>query len=95
MNKQKMMRQRTKGGRGCPDTPAGPGAVPTPGAPPLRSSRRGQAAAARVGTLCATASRWDSLVAGLVAHGCLPLRYPLALRPPAATFLGGPGSGHL
>jgi hypothetical protein len=32
----------------------------TPGAPPLRSSRRGRAAATRVGTLCASAGRWGS-----------------------------------
>jgi hypothetical protein len=36
-------------------TPASPGALPNPGAAPLRSCGRGRAAAARVGTLCATA----------------------------------------
>jgi hypothetical protein len=42
-----------------PDPPAGPGALPTPGVLPLRSSGRGRAAAARDGTLCATALRTD------------------------------------
>jgi hypothetical protein len=45
--------------RARPDPPQGPGVLPTPG-PPLRSSRRGRAAAARVGTLCASAGRWGS-----------------------------------
>ncbi len=40
----------------------GAGALSTPGASPLRSSRRGRAAAARVGTLCASADRWGLLV---------------------------------
>jgi hypothetical protein len=62
---------------------------------PLRSSRRGQTAATRVGTLCASAGRWGLPAAALVAHGCLPLRHPLALRPPAAAFAGGPGVGPL
>jgi hypothetical protein len=60
----------------CPDLPAGPAGFATPGAPPA-SPRRGQAAAARVGTLCASAGRRDSPAAALVAHGCLPLRHPL------------------
>ena len=46
--------------RARPDPPQGPGASPTPGAPRLRSSRRGRAAAARVGPLRASAGRWGS-----------------------------------
>jgi hypothetical protein len=57
-----------------PDPPQARGLAHPRGAPPLRSSGRGRAAAARVGTLCATAGRWGSPANALVAHGCLPLR---------------------
>ncbi len=60
--------------RAGPCPPQSPGASSTPGAPPLRSSRRGQAAAARVGTLCASAGRW-----GTPAGACCTAR---RVRPP-------------
>jgi hypothetical protein len=59
-----------------PNPPQGPGALPTPGAPPcVPPGGVRRPLLARVGTLCASAGRWDSLAAALVTHGCLPLRH--------------------
>jgi hypothetical protein len=79
----------------APTRTQGPGALPTPGVAPLRSSRRGRAVAAGVGMLCASVGRWGSPADVPVAHGCLHLRHPLALQPPTAAFAGAPGSGPL
>jgi hypothetical protein len=58
---------------------------------PLRSSRRGQVAAARVGSSAPPRVVRFRQPMPLVAHGCLPLRHPAALRPPTAAFAEGPG----
>ncbi len=47
------------------DPPARPGGFAHPRGAPLHSSRRGRAAAARVGTLCASAGRWGSPASAL------------------------------
>jgi hypothetical protein len=76
-------------------TPRRPGAFAHPRGAPLRSSGRGRAAAAWVGTLCATAGRWGSPADALVAHGCLPLRTLWLCVPPRPPLWGARGSGHL
>jgi hypothetical protein len=69
-----------------PTPPQGPGALPNSGAPPLRSSRRGWAAAAQVGTLCASAGRWDSPADApswpRAICPCITLRLCVSPRPP-------------
>ncbi len=77
--------------RACPDPPQARGLCPPPERPPLRSSGRGRAAAARVGTLCATAGRWGSPADALVAHGRLPRRTLWLCVPPRPPSRGARG----
>jgi hypothetical protein len=73
--------------------PQGPGILPTPGAPPLRSFRRGRAAAAGVGTLCASAGCWGSPADALCGPRLSAPASPLAFRPrPPRRLPGDRGS---
>jgi hypothetical protein len=74
----------------CPHPPARPGGLAHPRGSPLRYSWRGRAAAARAGTLCASAGRWGSPADATRGPRRSALHHTAALRSLHAVYPGAP-----